>query len=150
MAACVAISRQSSAGCSRRGLHAGVDVNSAWCDINMVEVENILAEVRSRLLDFTLSGIVGVPVTSVKQQALICFWHEFDHASASSVTTTPESMPKFQISIRSHMLGGATPLRQLSLIPGDSVGISKSTIAKNFALGSARASADQRHPPPHF
>jgi hypothetical protein len=41
-------------GLFKKVLHAGVDVNAAWCDINMVEVENILAEVRSRLLDFTL------------------------------------------------------------------------------------------------
>lgn len=38
----------------KKVLLPGVDVNAAWCDINMVEVENILSEVRSRLLDFAL------------------------------------------------------------------------------------------------
>ena len=41
-------------GLFKKVFHAGVDVNAAWCDINMVEVENILSEVRSRLLDFAL------------------------------------------------------------------------------------------------
>jgi hypothetical protein len=41
-------------------------------------------------------GIVEAPGTSVKRQAWMCSWHEFDHASASSVTTTPQSTPKFQ------------------------------------------------------
>lgn len=34
--------------------HPHFNVNAARCDINMVEVENILSEVRSRLLDFAL------------------------------------------------------------------------------------------------
>jgi len=43
---------------------------------------------------YVSNGIVGIPVTSVKQQAWMCFSHEFNHASASSVITMPES--KFQ------------------------------------------------------
>ncbi len=42
-------------------LHQGVNVISAWCEINMIEVEGILTEVRSRLLDFALElrDVVG-------------------------------------------------------------------------------------------
>lgn len=35
-------------------LTPGTNVWSCWCVLNMVEVENVLAEVRSRLLDFAL------------------------------------------------------------------------------------------------
>lgn len=41
------------------------------------------------------SGIVGVPVTLVQRLAWTTFSHEFGPACASSVTTTPESTPKF-------------------------------------------------------
>jgi hypothetical protein len=45
----------------QKGLQGGVNVISAWCEINMQTVENILAEVRSRLLDFVLElrDVVG-------------------------------------------------------------------------------------------
>jgi hypothetical protein len=41
-------------GIFQQALQPGVTVVSAWCQINMGDVENILAEVRSRLLDFAL------------------------------------------------------------------------------------------------
>jgi hypothetical protein len=43
-------------------LEKGVYVMSAWCTINMADVEGILVQVRSRLLDFCLElqGVVGV------------------------------------------------------------------------------------------
>lgn len=46
----------------RKGLAPGVNVISAWCEINMIEVEGILTEVRSRLLDFALElrDVVGL------------------------------------------------------------------------------------------
>jgi hypothetical protein len=42
-------------------LEPGVNVLSAWCEINMIQVEGILTEVRSRLLDFALElrDVVG-------------------------------------------------------------------------------------------
>lgn len=45
-------------------LTPGTNVMSSWCAINMVDVENILAEVRSRLLDFALElrDAVGIDV----------------------------------------------------------------------------------------
>ena len=45
-------------------LTPGTSVFSAWCAINMVDVENILSEVRSRLLDFALElrDVVGIDV----------------------------------------------------------------------------------------
>lgn len=45
-------------------LTPGTNVFSAWCEINMVEFENILSEVRSRLLDFALElrDVVGIDV----------------------------------------------------------------------------------------
>jgi hypothetical protein len=45
-----------------KALTSGTNVMSAWCQINMVQVENILAEVRSRLLDFALElrDVVGI------------------------------------------------------------------------------------------
>jgi hypothetical protein len=45
----------------QKALQGGVNVISAWCEINMQTVENILAEVRSRLLDFVLElrDVVG-------------------------------------------------------------------------------------------
>jgi len=47
-------------------LAAGVQVNSAWSQINMLDVENILSEVRSRLLDFALElrDAVGADVSA--------------------------------------------------------------------------------------
>ena len=49
------------AGLFMKALQPGVNVFSAWCQINMGDVENILAEVRSRLLDFALElrDVVG-------------------------------------------------------------------------------------------
>ena len=49
-------------------LTGGVNVISAWCEINMQGVQNILAEVRSRLLDFVLElrDVVGTDA-DVKQ-----------------------------------------------------------------------------------
>jgi hypothetical protein len=43
-------------------LEKGVHVMSAWCTINMADVEGVLIQVRSRLLDFALElqGVVGV------------------------------------------------------------------------------------------
>ncbi len=51
-----------SGGLFRKGLASGVNVISAWCEINMIEVEGILTEVRSRLLDFALElrDVVGL------------------------------------------------------------------------------------------
>jgi AbiTii len=45
-------------------LTPGTHVFSSWCEINMVGVENILSEVRSRLLDFALElrDVVGIDV----------------------------------------------------------------------------------------
>jgi hypothetical protein len=42
------------AGMFEEALARGINVVSAWCLINMGDVENILVEVRSRLLDFAL------------------------------------------------------------------------------------------------
>lgn len=57
----------------KEALNPGVEVNAAWCDLNMIEVENILAEVRSRLLDFTLElhAALGdnVPVKELPKKA---------------------------------------------------------------------------------
>lgn len=49
------------AGMFRKALEPGVNVVSAWCQVNMGDVENILVEVRSRLLDFALElrDVVG-------------------------------------------------------------------------------------------
>lgn len=43
-------------------LKPGVKVISAWCEINMIQMEGILTEVRSRLLDFALElrDVVGL------------------------------------------------------------------------------------------
>ncbi|MDK2743141.1 MAG: hypothetical protein NDI90_09510 [Nitrospira sp. BO4] len=51
-----------SGGLFRKGLQPGVNVISAWCEINMIDIEGILTEVRSRLLDFALElrDVVGV------------------------------------------------------------------------------------------
>jgi hypothetical protein len=48
----------------QEALAPGTNVISAWCQINMVDVANILTEVRSRLLDFTLElrDVVGIDV----------------------------------------------------------------------------------------
>jgi hypothetical protein len=43
-----------STGMFQKAMQGGVNVVSAWCQVNMGDVENILAEVRSRLLDFAL------------------------------------------------------------------------------------------------
>jgi hypothetical protein len=45
----------------KKALQPGVEVISAWCVINMIEVEGIVTEVRSRLLDFALElrDVVG-------------------------------------------------------------------------------------------
>ncbi len=45
----------------KKALQPGIEVISAWCEINMIEVEGILTEVRSRLLDFALElrDVVG-------------------------------------------------------------------------------------------
>jgi hypothetical protein len=45
-------------------LTPGTNVFSSWCEINMVDLENILSEVRSRLLDFALElrDVVGIDV----------------------------------------------------------------------------------------
>jgi hypothetical protein len=45
-------------------LTPGTHVFSSWCAINMVDIENILSEVRSRLLDFALElrDVVGIDV----------------------------------------------------------------------------------------
>jgi hypothetical protein len=45
-------------------LTPGTNIISLWCEVNMVGIENILSEVRSRLLDFTLElrGVVGIDV----------------------------------------------------------------------------------------
>ena len=45
----------------KKALQPGVNVISAWCEINMIEVEGILTEVRSRLLEFALElrDVVG-------------------------------------------------------------------------------------------
>ena len=45
-------------------LTPGTNVFSSWCQINMIDVENILSEVRSRLLDFALElrDVVGIEV----------------------------------------------------------------------------------------
>jgi hypothetical protein len=42
-------------------LHSDVNIISAWCEVNMGQMENILIEVRSRLLDFVLElqDVVG-------------------------------------------------------------------------------------------
>jgi hypothetical protein len=43
-------------------LERGVNIISIWCAINMADVESILVQVRSRLLDFCLElqGVVGI------------------------------------------------------------------------------------------
>jgi hypothetical protein len=48
----------------QEALTSGTQVFSSWCVINMVGVENILTEVRSRLLDFALElrDVVGIDV----------------------------------------------------------------------------------------
>lgn len=48
-------------GLFNKVLEPGVNVISAWCEINMIQMEGILTEVRSRLLDFALElrDIVG-------------------------------------------------------------------------------------------
>jgi hypothetical protein len=48
----------------QKALTPGTNVFSSWCEINMVGVENILTEVRSRLLDFALElrDVVGIDV----------------------------------------------------------------------------------------
>jgi len=48
----------------RKVLAPGTNVWSLWIEINMVDVENILTEVRSRLLDFMLElrDVVGIDV----------------------------------------------------------------------------------------
>jgi hypothetical protein len=48
----------------KKVLTPGTNVWSAWCEINMVDIENILTEVRSRLLDFMLElrDVVGIDV----------------------------------------------------------------------------------------
>jgi hypothetical protein len=45
----------------KKVMQSGVNVISAWCEINMIQVEGILTEVRSRLLDFALElrDVVG-------------------------------------------------------------------------------------------
>jgi AbiTii len=45
----------------KKVLTPGTHVVSAWCELNMIQVENILTQVRSRLLDFMLElkGAVG-------------------------------------------------------------------------------------------
>lgn len=48
-------------------LTPGTNVVSAWCDINMLQVENILTQVRSRLLDFCLELKDAVGDTPVKE-----------------------------------------------------------------------------------
>lgn len=56
----------------KKVLTAGTHVVSAWCAINMLQVENILAQVRSRLLDFTLElkdALGDVPETELPQKA---------------------------------------------------------------------------------
>ncbi|MBK7674708.1 MAG: hypothetical protein IPJ27_08020 [Candidatus Accumulibacter sp.] len=55
-------------GLFRKVLEPGVNVISAWCEINMIQVEGILTEVRSRLLDFALElrDVVG-PDTPEKE-----------------------------------------------------------------------------------
>jgi hypothetical protein len=57
-------------GLFKKALEPGVNVISAWCEINMIQVEGILTEVRSRLLDFALElrDIVG-PDTPEKEMA---------------------------------------------------------------------------------
>jgi hypothetical protein len=53
-------------------LTSGTNVWSSWCAINMVEVENILSEVRSRLLDFALElkdALGDVPQKDLLQKA---------------------------------------------------------------------------------
>jgi len=49
----------------KKALQPGVEVIRAWCDISMMDVENILAEVRSRLLDFCLElrDVVGTDIS---------------------------------------------------------------------------------------
>jgi AbiTii len=44
-----------------KALHSDVNIISAWCEVNMGQMENILIEVRSRLLDFVLElqDVVG-------------------------------------------------------------------------------------------
>lgn len=46
-------------------LSRGTNIMSAWCEINMMNVERILPEVRSRLLDFALElrDVVGIDVS---------------------------------------------------------------------------------------
>lgn len=48
----------------QKALTPGTNVFSSWCEINMVGIENILTEVRSRLLDFALElrDVVGIDV----------------------------------------------------------------------------------------
>jgi hypothetical protein len=48
----------------KKVLTPGTNVWSAWCEINMVDIENILTEVRTRLLDFLLElrDVVGIDV----------------------------------------------------------------------------------------
>lgn len=56
-----------------KALSSGTNVTRAWCEINMMDVERILSEVRSRLLDFTLElrDVVGVdvPEKELRQKA---------------------------------------------------------------------------------
>jgi hypothetical protein len=51
-------------GLFQKAMTPGTNVFASWCEINMVGVENILAEVRSRLLDFALElrDVVGIEV----------------------------------------------------------------------------------------
>src|ERR1700730_14077389 len=43
-------------------LESGVNIMSIWCTVNMADVEGIVVQVRSRLLDFALElqGVVGI------------------------------------------------------------------------------------------
>jgi len=59
-------------GSIKKVLTPGTHVVSAWCELNMIQVENIVTQVRSRLLDFVLElkdAVGDIPERELPQKA---------------------------------------------------------------------------------
>ncbi len=59
-------------GTIQKVLTPGTHVVSAWCELNMIQVENIVTQVRSRLLDFVLElkdAVGDIPEKELPQKA---------------------------------------------------------------------------------
>jgi AbiTii-like protein len=83
----------------RKVLTPGTHVVSAWCEVNMIQVENIVIQVRSRLLDFVLElkdAVGDIPDKELPAKAKEVhaekIWHQTSYHTGGTLVIGSENV----------------------------------------------------------